>query len=122
MRATGKVLDSTGFPLEGVNISVVGTTRGAITNSFGNFNIDINPNEKLRFSFVGLVPQERVFSNETPVTIVLQEDEAFAFPEVIVTAPGPKHSEGKTAIWPWLLLVAGIGYLATRKKAKKVTV
>lgn len=114
MKATGKVLDSNGQPLEGVNIIIEGTTKGTTTNSFGNFSIDILPYNTLYFSHVGLKPVSRIITTELPLTIVLQEDEAYAFPEVVVSAPARKD----TALWPWLLLLLGIGYAATRKSKK----
>lgn len=114
MRVTGKVLDSTGTPLEGVNIIIEGTTKGTTTNSFGNFSIDMLPYNSLYFSYVGLKPVSRMITTELPLTIVLQEDEAYAFPEVVVSAPAKKD----TALWPWLLLLLGVSYVATRKSKK----
>lgn len=120
MRITGKVLDSTGFPLEGVNISIQGTTKGTITNWVGNFSIDADPGQTLLFSYVGLTPVSKVVSSEIPLTIVLQEDPAYAFPEVVVSAPAKKES---SSTWVWLLiLAAGIAALASKKKAKEVEV
>ena len=120
MRVTGKIIDSTGFPLEGVNISVQETTKGTITNSFGNFVIDVVPYSTLNFSYVGLTPVSKVVSSEIPLTIVLQEDPAYSFPEVIVSAPGKKES---SLTWLWLLLAAAGIYTITKgKKVKEVEV
>jgi TonB-linked SusC/RagA family outer membrane protein len=64
-RVTGKVTDATtGEPLPGVNIVVVGANIGAISDAAGNYSIDLtNPNATLEFTFIGYlklsVPVER---------------------------------------------------------------
>lgn len=57
-RLKGKVTDDTsGTPLPGVTITVVGTTRGVITDNDGTYSIEVNPTDKLVFSFIGFDSQ-----------------------------------------------------------------
>ena len=51
---TGKVIDNSGLPLAGVNVTVKGTSRGTITDQQGNYKIELAPDDKiLQFSKVG---------------------------------------------------------------------
>ena len=48
----GTVLDSSDEPLAGVTISVVGTTKGVITDIDGTYSIEVAPSDQLQFSYV----------------------------------------------------------------------
>src|SRR6185503_21272839 len=50
---TGKVTNDKGDPLEGVSVTVKGTTRGTTTNSAGFFSIDAEEGQTLEISMVG---------------------------------------------------------------------
>jgi len=50
---TGKVTNQNGEPLQGVSVTVVGTTRGTATNANGVFFIDAEVGETLEFTIVG---------------------------------------------------------------------
>ena len=55
----GKVTDEAGKPLQGVSVTVKGSTKGVATNENGEFSIDIPGGAKiLQFSYVGMEPQE----------------------------------------------------------------
>lgn len=56
---TGLVLDEKGNPLPGVTITIAGSTKGVITDTDGNYSIEVKPTDKLTFSFIGLEPQDR---------------------------------------------------------------
>jgi len=62
---TGKVMDSDGLPLIGVNVLIKGTDRGTITDVDGSFTIDANPGDVLEISYLGYTTQEIVVTNET---------------------------------------------------------
>jgi hypothetical protein len=54
---TGKVTDSKNAPLEGVSVTIKGTTRGTTTNAAGSFSLSNVPlNAALIFSYTGLPP------------------------------------------------------------------
>jgi TonB-linked SusC/RagA family outer membrane protein len=86
---TGRVIsgdDQQGFP--GVNILVKGTTRGTVTDSDGNFSIDIPSSDAvLVFSAIGYASQERIVGTETSINITLEAD-IQSLAEVIVVGYG----------------------------------
>ncbi|MBQ9338908.1 MAG: TonB-dependent receptor [Paludibacteraceae bacterium] len=50
----GKVLSADGEPIIGAAVSVVGTSQGTITDYDGSFTLSVEPDAKLRISFVGM--------------------------------------------------------------------
>ncbi len=56
IQVKGKVVNSEGTPLRGVNISTPRTGIGTVTGSDGSFSIRIKDNDALRITFVGLAP------------------------------------------------------------------
>ena len=52
-QVTGLVTDANGEPMIGVNVTVVGTTNGTITDIDGNYSLSVASNAKLQFSFIG---------------------------------------------------------------------
>lgn len=83
---TGKVIDSqTGDPLPGVNISVKGTTTGAISDIGGKYSVQVpDNNATLVFSFIGYLQQETPLNGRSVIDIVLAGD-VTGLDEVIVT-------------------------------------
>jgi len=57
VKVVGKVTDEEGRPLPGVTITVLGTTRGVITDTDGTYSIEVEPGDKLTFTFIGLESQ-----------------------------------------------------------------
>lgn len=69
----GKVVDEKGVPLPGVTITVVGSTRGVITDIDGNYSIDVSSQDELEFSFVGLETRRIKVENNTVLDVELRE-------------------------------------------------
>lgn len=89
----GKVIsadDQMGIP--GVNVTIKGTTTGTTTDLDGNFKINVNPNDVITFSFVGMKPQEIKYTNQTSLTVEL-ETITEEISDVVVTALGIKRNE-----------------------------
>ncbi|WP_303923097.1 SusC/RagA family TonB-linked outer membrane protein [Draconibacterium sediminis] len=82
----GKVVDdSQNLPLPGVNVVIVGTTTGTITNMDGEFSIDISsPETELMFSMIGFKSQ-RIQTSGSQFLNVVMETETTALDEVVVT-------------------------------------
>ncbi|WP_127126659.1 SusC/RagA family TonB-linked outer membrane protein [Pseudoflavitalea rhizosphaerae] len=59
---TGKVTDTDGTPMGGVNILVKGTSKGVVTAANGSFSIPANEGDILVFSFVGYAPQVKTIT------------------------------------------------------------
>ena len=74
-----------GTPLPGVQIVVVGSTIGAITNVDGNYSIEVPETATtLQFSFVGLTTQAIDIEGRSVINVVMEED-LQALGEIIVT-------------------------------------
>jgi len=89
---SGTVYDNTGNPLPGVNILIKGTTKGVTSNFDGEFSIEVNENEILEFSFVGLVTQQIRIDNKNRLKILMKSDDV-VLNEVAITAQGIKRDK-----------------------------
>ncbi len=81
---TGRIISPTepeGLP--GVNVSIKGTSSGAISDINGNFSIAIEPGSTLVFSFIGYKTQELLYTGQTSVVIRMEES-ASELDEVVV--------------------------------------
>jgi TonB-linked SusC/RagA family outer membrane protein len=77
-----------GLAMPGVNVSVKGTTIGAITGTDGKYVISAPANSQaLVFSFIGFVTQEVRIEGKTKLDAVLKQD-LFNVEEVVVVAYG----------------------------------
>ncbi|MCD8044588.1 MAG: SusC/RagA family TonB-linked outer membrane protein [Tannerellaceae bacterium] len=92
---TGKVFDTTREPLIGVTIQLKGTMKGTITDFDGNFSIEASQGETLVISYIGYKTQEIVVSNNSNLTIMLQED-AEMLEEVVVIGYGSVRKKDLT--------------------------
>lgn len=91
----GIVVDATGEPLIGVNISVKGTTIGIITDIDGKYTLEVPTNATLVFSYIGYRTQEHSVGNQTTINITLQEDTQ-NIDEVVVVGYGVQKKETVT--------------------------
>ena len=81
---TGKVTDSDGLPIPGVNIKVKGTQQGTQTDFDGNFSIEASSDQTLVFTYLGYEKQEVPVGNQTTISVTLKQG-AEALEEVVVT-------------------------------------
>ena len=84
-----------GLPLPGVNVLIVGTTRGVQTDFDGNYSIRASQGEVLQFSFIGFTNVRVTIGSSSTVDVKMQEDVA-ALDEVIVVAYGTTTKEAFT--------------------------
>ena len=92
---TGKVTDTNGEPLPGVNIVIKGTVIGAITGLDGRYIINApDRNGVLVFTFIGYIDQEISVNGRSTVDVQMAL-ETTTLSEVVVTALGIKR-EAKT--------------------------
>ena len=93
---TGTVTSATdGSPLPGVSVVIVGTTRGTQTDFDGNYSINAEVGQNLRFSYLGQKTTERTIGASNTINLQMEED-AQALEEVIVTAYGTSTKEAFT--------------------------
>lgn len=85
MVITGKVTDAqTGEAMPGVNVLVVGTSIGVITDLSGSYSVLVTDrNAKLKFSFIGYETQEIPLSGRSTIDVKLVS-EVTGLDEVVV--------------------------------------
>ena len=80
----GKITDSgDNSPLPGASIVVKGTTKGTLTDSDGQFNLDAKIGETLVVSFVGYEPIEVSAQNDLVLSL---KQQSTVLQEVVATA------------------------------------
>lgn len=85
---TGLVREKdSGEPLPGVTVQERGTTNGTITDSSGEFQLEVEAGATLVFSFIGMEPVERKVGESARMEVTL-EASTEQVDEVVVTAMG----------------------------------
>ena len=92
---SGTVVDATNEPVVGVSVLVKGTPNGAITDTDGNFQINVTDNAILVISYIGYVTQEVPVAGKNEVHIVLLEDNKL-LNEVVVIGYGSQTKKELT--------------------------
>src|SRR6187455_1162661 len=69
----GKITDETGNPLQGVSVTVKGSSKGVVTNEKGEYNIEVSESSSktLAFSYVGMELQEVKIGTQKELNISL---------------------------------------------------
>lgn len=70
-KISGRVVDQDGNPLPGVSVYVKGSRKGVSTEFDGGFVIEVEPNQLLVFSYIGMESQEITITDQKFVEIVL---------------------------------------------------
>jgi len=86
-RITGVVLDENKEPIIGANVLVKGTTQGIITDTKGEFSLDVPSGATIQVSYLGYTDKTFQVNRESEYKIVLSEATE-ALNEVVVTALG----------------------------------
>ena len=94
-RISGVVVDQTGLPVIGANVSVKGTTNGTITDMDGKFDLEVPAGAQLVVSYIGYITQEFAVGNKTTFQIVLKEDTQ-NLEEVVVVGYGVQKKVNMT--------------------------
>ena len=84
---SGKVTDSKGSGIPGINVIVKGSTKGTATGNDGTFTISTSANSTLVFSGVGFAQQEVSLNGRTNIDVQLAASQN-ELNEVVVTALG----------------------------------
>lgn len=92
----GKVLDSDGLPIPGVNIMEKGTTNGTPTDVDGSYTIDVSSeNAVLVFTFIGYSTKEMPLNGKTSMEVVMESSDS-ELDEVVVVAYGTQKKSNLT--------------------------
>lgn len=92
---SGKVTDSTGEGLIGVNVLEKGTSNGTITDIDGKYRLEVKPSAILQFSYIGYHTQEIEAGQKSNMDINLIEDTR-TLDEVIVVGYGTQIKRAVT--------------------------
>jgi TonB-linked SusC/RagA family outer membrane protein len=84
---SGTVKDIGGEPLVSVTITVVGTTRGTISDLNGNYELTAPSNGQLKFQFIGFIPQIVDINGRNNIDVALKAD-VIGLEEVVVVGYG----------------------------------
>ena len=84
---SGRVTDESGEPLPGATIAVEGSSKGTVTDSEGNYQLEVPDGSTLTFSFIGFKKQSIQVGNQTVIDVVLSFDDT-SLEEVIVVGYG----------------------------------
>lgn len=93
-KLSGTVKDTNGDPLPGVNVSLVGTLSGTVTDIDGRYEINVT-NELVKFSFIGYVEQIVNPAGKKILDIILEED-VEVLNEVVVVGYGTQKKKDLT--------------------------
>jgi TonB-linked SusC/RagA family outer membrane protein len=93
---TGTITDKEGNPLVGANIIIRGTTKGAITDLDGKYEISgIEKGDILMFSYIGMISQEVTLTDQATIDISLSA-EALGIDEVVIVGYGTQKKVNLT--------------------------
>lgn len=93
---SGVVTDQSGLPLPGVSVVEVGTTNGTQTDFDGNYTINVDQGNQLRFSYIGQKTVNMTVGASNTMNVQMEED-AQALEEVVVVGYGSKSRELSTS-------------------------
>src|SRR5690554_1723992 len=115
---SGKVINTSGESIVGVNIVEKGTTNGVITDVDGNYSINVsNSNATLNFSFIGFENQEVLVNDRHLINVTLKESLA-ELDEVVVVGYGTQRKASVTGAVSQIdgekLLQAPIGNISSK--------
>jgi TonB-linked SusC/RagA family outer membrane protein len=86
-QVTGRVTDSRGEPLAGVNILVKGTSTGATSDVTGAYTINASDNSVLVFSYIGSAGTEMRVNGRSAINIKLESEDK-SLSDVVVIGYG----------------------------------
>lgn len=92
---TGKVLDEKGDPVIGANIVEKGTTNGTVTDTEGDFSLEVEENAIIHISYIGYLPQEISAAGKNILNVILVEDTK-TLDEIVVVGYGTMRKRDLT--------------------------
>ncbi|WP_434037370.1 SusC/RagA family TonB-linked outer membrane protein [Formosa sp. 4Alg 33] len=81
-----------GMPIAGANVVVLGTSNGTLTDFDGNYTLNANVGDVLKFSYLGMTTSQITIATASTYDVQLDEDSE-QLNEVVVTALGIKKEK-----------------------------
>jgi TonB-linked SusC/RagA family outer membrane protein len=69
---SGRIIGPTGDPLNGVSITIKGTSTGTTSNANGEYALSVPDNATIVFTYVGYTSQEVAVAGKTSISVTLQ--------------------------------------------------
>jgi len=95
IKVRGTVIDESKNPIVGVNVVILGTTVGTITDANGKYQLDADGKATLSFSFIGYETQNVAVNNQEEINISLSMGD-MQLGDVIVVGYGTQRKEAVT--------------------------
>ncbi len=95
----GRITDSSGNGLQGVNISILNTKIGTVTDANGNYSLtfpDAYRNRRIAFSYTGMVAQELPIGDKSTIDVRLLADLGKSLDDVVVIGYGTQRKVSLT--------------------------
>lgn len=92
VKVKGSIKDSEGVPLVGASVLVKGTSKGAVADFDGKYEISVKKGDVLLYTFIGMIPKEVKVTKSASyeINVVLLED-AQELGEVVVMGYGTER-------------------------------
>ncbi|MDR2815386.1 MAG: TonB-dependent receptor [Proteiniphilum sp.] len=88
----GKITDTQGEPMIGVNISVIDKPGlGAVTDLDGNYQLGVERYQKLRFSYIGFENVDILVKDDLVINVTMEESQLNVLEELVVTGLGAQQ-------------------------------
>lgn len=91
----GRVVDAKGDPIIGANVVVVGTSKGTITDLYGNFSLEAQKGDAVKVTFIGYLDKTVSIANQSSLQITLLEDTK-SLDEIVVIGYGTARKSDLT--------------------------
>lgn len=92
---SGTVVSSGNTPLPGVNILIIGTTKGTQTDFDGEYTFNAKKGDVLQFSYIGMKTTSVTVGDDSTINVTLEED-LNALDEIIVVGYGSQKKSDIT--------------------------
>lgn len=80
----GKIIDSSGMPLPGANVTIEGTTKGVVSDADGYYVIEAKKGDVLVFSFIGFKEQKIKVGDKQAIDVIMEEETTMLEETVVV--------------------------------------
>ena len=87
--------ENDGIPLPGVNVLLLGTSQGVVTDFNGDYSINASSGDVLEFSYLGYLTQDITVGSSTTIDVALKED-LTSLDEVVVVGYGTQRKSDLT--------------------------
>ena len=89
IKIKGTVRNEEGIAMQGVSITIKGTAISTVTNSAGEYEVNVPEGASLQFTYIGYAAQDIIVSNKTQVDITMKvSEEGKKLDEVVVVGYG----------------------------------